>query len=208
MKTAALITLSILLFLISGGPASAQDPTPGDLSGQWVLDQSRSTDLTPPTPEAGRRGGGGRGGMSGGMGGGGRGMGGGPSGGRQRPQGNSDRSAEAQKRHEEMIQKISSLEIFQEGPELNLTDGLDITQLIYTDGRKHSIWTQAGEVQADARWEGPVLVLQLQGLRDKTPQVRRFQLSEDGQELTVTETRRFGGQDSETQIRLVYTRGK
>jgi len=204
MKTATVITLSILLLLISGGPSSAEDSTPGDLSGQWVLDQSRSTDLTPPTPQGGRRGGGG-----GGMGGGGRGgMGGGRPGGGQRPEGNSDRMAEAQKRHEEMIQKISRLEIFQEGPELNLTDGLDITQLIFTDGRKHSIWTQAGEVQADARWEGPVLVLQLQAPRDKTPQVRRFQLSEDGQELTITETRRFGGQDRETQIRLVYTREK
>nr|MEE4267137.1 hypothetical protein [Candidatus Krumholzibacteria bacterium] len=207
MKTAALITLSILFLLISGESVSAQDSPAGDLSGQWVLDQSRSTDLTPPTPQGGRRGGGGGG--RGGMGGGGRGgMGGGRPGGGQRPQGDSDRSTEMKKHHEEMIQKISRLEIFQEGPELNLTDGLDITQLIFTDGRKHSIWTQAGEVQADARWEGPVLVLQLKAPRDKTPQVRRFQLSEDGQELTITETRRFGGQKSETEIRLVYTRKK
>ncbi len=146
--------------------------------------------------------------MSGSVGGGNRGMGSGRPGGGQRPQGNSDRVAEALKRHEEMIQKISRLEIYQEGTELNLTDGLDITQLIFTDGRKHSIWTQAGEVQANAGWEGPVLVLQFQAPRDKAPQFRRFQLSEDGQELTVTETRRFGGQDRETPIRLVYTREK
>jgi hypothetical protein len=208
MKTAAVITLSILLLLISGGPASAEDSTPGDLSGQWVLDQSRSTDLTPPAQAGGRRGGG-MGGGRGGMGGGGRGgMGGGRPGGGQQPQGDSDRSTEMKKHHEEMVKKISRLEIFQDGPELNLTDGLDITQLVYTDGRKHSIWTQGGEAQAEANYEGPVLVIQIQVPRDKTPQVRRFQISEDGQELTVTETRRFGGQKSETEIRLVYTREK
>lgn len=208
--------IAAFLFLAAAAiPTLAQaegSTPPGDLTGQWVLNQSQSTDLAATTRQGmsgrsggrgGQGGGMGRGGMGGGMGRGGR---GGPPGGGGRGSQGEGPSSQAQKHLEEMQKQIARLDIYQEGDELNLTNGLDITQLIYTDGRIHKIWTQRGEVEATSHWDEGVLVLSIQNPRHPEPHVRRFALSEDGSQLTVSEERPVPGQENPVTFKLVYDR--
>ena len=204
------------------------EPGTVDLTGQWVLNEKLSEQPTPPQRPERRQGGGGQGGgPGGGMGGGpGGGMGGGPGGGMgggmgggrgggrgggmSRGGGQDDDSDSRQqqiaRQMEELKKAKSSLEIYQEGLELNITDGLDITQLFYTDNRKTTIWTPRGEATATAHWEDAALLIEVQGQRDPGASVRTMQLNEDGSRLIVTESRPLPGQKKNMQIKLVYDR--
>lgn len=220
MNKSTLTALCAVLTLVAGtlavpGTPLAQETTHPDLSGTWQLNTAKSDDpaqvmrkaMGGDRPQGERPGGGGGmrggGGMAGGRGGGRGGMGGGD----QMGSGGGGRdSQDMAKRGEEARQRNARLEIFLEGVELNVTDGLDITRLLHTDGRQDKIWTERGEVEATARWEGPALTVRWAGPRDKTGTVRRYELSEDGATLTVTDERPLPGQDKTVKIRMVYDR--
>ncbi len=186
-----------------------------NLTGLWVLNEELSDKPTPPRRPRMKNGGGpgmdgggpggGRGG--GGMGGGGMGggRGGGGMGGRQDDQDDTRRQQMAE-RMKELQKAKSRLEIFQEGAELNITDGMDITQLFYTDDRQTTIWTQQGEAQARAAWDEDVLHIAVRGPRDPQARTRTLALSEDGSRLIVTESRPMPGQNKVMNMKLVYDR--
>jgi len=139
----------------------------------------------------GRGGGGGRGGK----------------GGRRKDRGGNggdDHEAEAQKRMERALEAYSRLEIFHEGIELNVTDGVDITRLLYTDGRDMDIWTPQGEAQATATWQDRTLVVHWMTKQETVSRIRSYNLSGDGRQLVMTEDRRPPGQDKTVKITMVY----
>ena len=209
--------------ILSAGPALAQaDPdNPGDavgleaaghdLTGSWVLNEKLSDDFAPPVDRSAARGGGMRGGgmgggRGGGMGGGMRG-GGGPSGGSDPSEKDMDkRRAEMREKMEEMKKKVARLNIFHEGLEFNVTDGLDITHLLYTDGRENTIWTDRGQVSAFAQWDGPTLVTRWRTKKDQPEHVRRFTLDPETDRLTVTESFSQPGSGQSINRTMVYER--
>lgn len=210
-----LLALTFLVFLltISALQTSAQDDPLPNLTGSWKINEAQSDDpaaamgpaMGGRQREGGKPGGGGGGGRGGG--GGGRGGGGGGAGGRGGQQGPGNQNSEdAQKGMEQIKRQYASLEIFQEGVELNVTNGLDITQLLYTDGRQMTIWTQHGEADATATWVDRTLEVEWQTRQDGPQRVRRYEISEDGRTLTATEERQLPGQDKVTQLKLVYDR--
>lgn len=209
MKKLAVTTLLAAVILASAHPAPAQEETVTNLSGTWVFNEQKSDDIAQVMRQArGDRPGGGQ--HSGGRGGGGGkrgGRGGGQHPGNRAPDQAPDQE-EFQKRALQAKREYEHLEIFHEGQEFDLTNGLDITQTYFTDGRAMSVWTQQGEMSASATWQGPVLVMEWRP-SDKAPgRTRKFQLSEDGNTLTVTEERRLPGQDKPVKLRLVYDRRK
>jgi hypothetical protein len=141
---------------------------------------------------------GGRGGGGGGRGGGGRGGGGQGGGGAQQP------SAQDQQKTNRLENELSRLEIFQEGIEMNVTNGLDISRLLFTDNRTMTIWTQRGEAKANAHWDGSTLIVQWKTSQDTMSRIRRYTLSDSGFRLTVTEKRRQPESDKYREMTLVY----
>ena len=107
-----------------------------------------------------------------------------------------------------MKQEYSHLDIFHDGIELNVTNGMDISRFMYTDGRENTIFTQFGQATAKANWHGHSLDVEWKTRQDTTARVRHYQLSEDGQQLYVSEERNIPGQDKPVDIRLVYDRVK
>lgn len=203
--TALTITLLIL-----AGAAAAADPAP-DLSGVWVLNEQASDDpVTALRPANGGSrpgggmagpGGGRRGGPGGGMGGRGRGMGndGGEGGGAPpRERQGADRALALQKR-------LSRLQIFMAGDEFNLTDGLDISRVLRTDGRTATVWTERGEQQATASWQGGALLVAWTGGRGPG-RTTRFELAPEGNQLVVLEQLVRPGEEEPVTLRLVYDR--
>ena len=166
--------------------------------------------------------GGGMGGGAGGMGGDEMGDGGMPGGGGmrdggmrgaggQRPDGANENMAKAQERALRMQKEYSRLEIFHDDPELNLTNGLDISQLHFTDGRESSIWTERGEMKARTNWEGRALCIRTTGSGDRGAlpgRVRTFSLSPDGSQLILVEERPLPDKKEPVTVRMVYDRAK
>lgn len=201
-----IIAILALLFL---SPARAQDEPP-NLTGKWVLNKKMSDDFAEvmkeakgggqERPEGGGGRGGGKGGGGGGRGGGGRGGGGRGGNGDQNP----DRQTQDQERLNRALEEYSRLEIFHDGIELNVTNGLDITRLLYTDGREMSIWTQRGEAKATATWQDQMLMVEWKSDQDKLSRLRKYTLSDEGQKLTLLETLHPPGQDKAIDITMVY----
>lgn len=199
------------LLLLLAAPAGAQAPaeTPVNMTGQWVLNEELSQDLAATMKAAmgggARSGGGMRGGGGGGM------RGGGMGGAGDRRPGAEENAGDATKRQQQalrMQQEYSRLEIFHEGPELNLTNGLDITQLHFTDGRESTVWTERGEMKARTGWKGKALCIETSGRGPKPGpgRTRTFSLSEDGSQLVLVEERPLPGQKEPVRIRMVYDR--
>jgi len=194
----AVVVLGIML----NGWAIAQTVAP-NLTGTWVLNEKdsdlfkaeagRAQDGPPP----GGQGGGGRGGGGGGKG---------RDGGHGGQGGQTPADPEAQSRREEMKKQVSRLVIFQDGIELNVTNGLDISRLFFADGRTMDIWTQQGMAKATAEWTGPILVVQWQIGEEGPHQVRRYSLDESGNRLIVSETRQQPNNDKTVDLTLVYER--
>lgn len=189
----------LLLSLVFLSPALAQNSEP-NLTGNWVLNEKMSDDFVEVTKKArgggterpaGRGGGGGRGGKGGRRG-------------DRGGTGGDGHEAEAQERMERALEAYSRLEIFHEGIELNVTDGVDITRLLYTDGRDMDIWTQQGEAQATATWQDRTLVVHWMTKQETMSRIRSYNLSSDGRQLVVTEDRRPPGQDQTVKITMVY----
>jgi len=187
---------------------------PPNLTGNWILNVKASDDMAAAMREAmgsgqgmggGQKGGGGGkgGGRAGGRGGGGEGGGGmGNSGADQA------RTVKAQQRLARIQVEYSRLEIFHDGIELNVTNGLDISRLLFTDGRRMNIWTQQGEASATASWRKRTLVVAWKTGQDTMSRIRNYTLSESGKQLVMTESRRLPGQDKTVKIRMVYDLGK
>jgi hypothetical protein len=197
-----LLTLAVLLaFCVE--TASANDTIP-DLTGNWVLNEKDSDAFKAPSRSQGgspSKGGGGRGGGS--RGGGGRGGSGDRGqGGGQEP------SAEDQARMEERKIALGQLVIFQQDLEMNVTDGLDISRMLITDGRDLEIWTQQGMASATASWSGPTLVVRWAVGEEGPEQVRRYSLEEDGQKLSVRAAMQRPGSDKTQTMSLVYDRSE
>ncbi len=213
MRVLLLQILVVLMVLGTNGQAVAGDPadsTTPNFSGTWVLNKKLSDSLQPARTE-GARPGGGRGGMGGGgRGGGGMGgKGGGGRGGRGGGNMKSDEifaqpSGQKHDRIKRLEEELSRLEIFHDGIELNLTNGLDISRLLFTDGRTTSIWTERGEAQAEARWEASTLVVQWKSGQGDVSRTRRYSLSDSGFQITVTESRRQPQSDKYRDLTLVY----
>jgi hypothetical protein len=207
MKIFSATALLVAIAIAFPGIVRAQDQTRPDLSGTWSFNQDKSDDIAAIMRKArgGSPPGGGR--HPGGRGGGGR--GGGMNPGNRAPAGerNPDQE-ELKQRALQARREYQHFQIFQEGDEFDLTNGLDITQSYFTDGRDIKVWTQQGETLATASWQGPVLMMRWQPSEQAPGRTRRFQLSEDGNTLTVTEERQLPGQDQPVKIRLVYDRQK
>lgn len=190
---------ALLIALLGACAAVAQDEdataAPG-FNGTWVLNRESSRDLAAMMQPPAERGGGG------GMRGGGRGRRGGrddlPTGG--------DNSVKRQQNALRMQKEYSRLEIFHEGQELNLTDGLDISQLHFTDGRETVIWTERGEMTARTTIAPGEIRVHTGGRRDGPGRTRTFTLSEDGKQLVLVEERGVPGREAPVRIRMVYDR--
>lgn len=225
---AVMIALTVSLLIVSSAWAQADavsdtqavDVSPDsqpNLTGNWVLNVKASDDMAAVMREAmgggQSMGGGGKGGGGGGRGGGmGGGRGGGGQGGQGGGMGNSGddeaRSVKAQQRLIRFQEEYSRMEIFHDGIELNVTNGLDISRLLFTDGRRMNIWTQQGEATATAHWQDRTLVVEWKTGQDTMSRIRYYTLPETGYQLTMTESRRLPGQDKTVKIRMVYDIGK
>ena len=214
VSRATLIAMTVSLLFVSG--AWAQDDAPPNLTGNWILNVKASDDMAAVMREAmgtgQSMGGGGKGSGGGGRGGGmggGRGGGHGGKGGGMGDSGDDPaRQVKAQQRLVRIQEEYSILEIFHEGIELNVTNGLDISRLLFTDGRRMNIWTQQGEATATAHWQDRTLVVEWNTGQDTMSRIRYYTLSETGYQLVMTESRRLPGQDKTVKIRMVYDLGK
>ena len=118
------------------------------------------------------------------------------------------RQVKAQQRLVRIQEEYARLEIYHDGIELNVTNGLDISRLLFTDGRRMNIWTQQGEATATAHWQDRTLVVEWKTSQDIMGRIRYYTLSETGYQLVMTESRRLPGQDKTIKIRMVYDLGK
>ncbi len=182
--------------------------TQPNLTGNWILNEKASDDMAAVMREAM---GGGQS-MGGGGKGGGGGRGGGRGGGKGGGTGNSGedaaRQAKAQQRLIRVQEEYSRIKIFHDGIELNVTNGLDISRLLFTDGRSMNIWTQQGEANATAHWQGRTLIVEWKTNQDTMSRIRNYTVSETGYQMIMTETRRLPGQDKTVKIRMVYDLGE
>ena len=227
LSRATLVALTVSLLFVSGAWAQADtvsdtlaiDVSPAaqpNLTGNWILNLKASDDMAAIMREAmgggqsmgggGKGGGGGRGG-GGGQGGGGKG-GGGKGGGMGNSGDDPARQAKAQQRLARFQEEYSRMEIFHDGIELNVTNGLDISRLLFTDGRRMNIWTQQGEANATAHWQGRTLIVEWKTSQNTMSRIRNYTVSETGYQLVMTETRRLPGQDKTVKIRMVYDLGE
>ena len=219
----AVIALTVSLLIVSAAWAQTDDVsdtraidishhTQPNLTGNWILNEKASDDMAAVMQEAmgggqsmgggGKDGGGGRGG----------GRGGGHGGGKDAGTGNSGddqaRQAKAQQRLIRIQEEYSRMEVFHDGIELNVTNGLDISRLLFTDGRSMNIWTQQGEANATAHWQGRTLIVEWKTSQDTMSRIRHYTVSETGFQLIMTETRLLPGQDKTVKIRMVYDLGE
>lgn len=197
----------ILSLLILVG-ARAQD-SPPNLTGAWVLNEKESDDFSEIVQQASGGGQVDRQASRGkGQGGGGR-RGGGGRGDRLNSgsSGDEERQVRTQQKLTRAQMEYSRLDIFHDGIELNVTNGLDISRLLFTDGRRMNIWTQNGEATATASWQDRTLVVTWKTSQDTMSRIRYYALAEGGQQLTMTESRRLPGQDKSIKIKMVYDLG-
>jgi len=200
MKFSSILGLSIyLVLLMPGAPAAQEHP---DLSGVWNINRAKSDNLARiflPGGSGNRQGTGsgnrggehrGRGGKRGGGGG-------------MRNSGNGNGQA-GREQLEQLKREYARLEIFQDGAEVDVTNGLDITQLFFADGNPTSIWSPQGMVQAHARWVADTLVVDWQNRQATAGRVRRYRISEDGRTLAITEERRLPSREDPIVVHLVY----
>ncbi len=211
-----------LVLMMSATSALAEAASPVSdytrYTGTWVLDKNASDDPAEALAAGRTTGRSGTGGMhGGGMGGGGGRRGGGMGrrgsgmkGGRSGSQADAQRGAQAadlSTRNQLRRQKaMARLEIFTDGRELDITDGLDMTRLLSCDGRAKEVWTENGQAMASARLEnGSIIETWSSGKGGG--RTLTYTLSPDGNRLTVREERRTRRESDEPRvITLVYDR--
>lgn len=208
---AALVALTVSLLFVSAALAQTDavsntlavdvsHDTQPNLTGNWILNVNASDDMAASMREAMGGGGGRRGGGGGGHG--------GKGGGMSNSGDDAARQAKAQQRLVRVQEEYSRMEIFHDGIELNVTNGLDISRLLFTDGRRMNIWTQQGEANATAHWQGRTLIVEWKTSQDTMSRIRNYSVSETGFQLIMTETRILPGQDKTVKIRMVYDLGE
>lgn len=220
-KTLLLVILAVALLPAALAAGDKPVATPSGFNGAWTLDVARSDDpakLMPKSAPTGNRPGGGKGGGPG-MGGGGGGMGGGPGmggggggGGQSNTRSGSFGGAPTGKAAgagapPEMTGGRSRLVLFHEGPEFGVTDAMDISQTVTTDGRKCERWTQRGQVFETAKSESGRIVVRSEG-QDGQVRTTAYELNADGSELTVLTTFKPPWADKDVSLRSVYVREK
>jgi hypothetical protein len=202
-----------MLAAVPAGPGIA--PSPPDLSGTWVLNESLSQDPRGVLREAAGKahaeeggGGGHRGGRRGGGGGGGGFPGGGGGGGGQgRPR---DGGAAAPEGDEhagspDLGLGAKELHITGTGTELTLAgaDGAD-QRILYTDGRKRSEERKGlGTVKTQAQWKDGALEVVTQGPKGRT-KTEIFEMTHDRKKLYVLVTLEGYGKMPAVTFRRVY----
>ena len=218
-KTLLLVILAVALLPAALAAEEKPVATPSGFNGAWTLDGARSDDpakLMPKSAPTGDRPGGGKGGgpgMGGGGGGGGRGGGGGMGGGGQSNTrsgsfgGAQTGKAAGASAPPEMAGGRSRLVLFHEGPEFGVTDAMDISQTVTTDGRKSERWTHRGQVFDTAKAEPGRIVVRSEG-QDGQVRTTAYELNADGSELTVLMTFRPPWADKDVSLRSVYVREK
>ena len=101
----------------------------------------------------------------------------------------------------------SRLVIFHAGPEFGVTDAMDISQTVTTDGRKSERWTQRGQVFETAVVEDGKIVVHSEG-QDGQVRTTSYELNADGTELTVLMAFKPPRADKDITLRSVYVREK
>lgn len=183
----------VVLLLVMTGAALAEDPPAHpDLSGNWVLNRQASGNIEQilgpiaagPAPQEV----GGRGSQDG-------------------PQEmTEERKAQILRRMERMLERLAALEIFHEDPDLDYTDGLEISRVLHTDGREDTVWTETGQMQASATWTGGTLEITWVG--ETVSRKTYLAMSPDGRQLIVNEQVRSEGRGPAATLRLVYNRAE
>jgi len=99
-------------------------------------------------------------------------------------------AAEDRERHEEPEPPAQVAEVVEADVRL-VVDGAERGRIVYTDGRKvNRDYGEGRLVEVKARWKKGVLQIDRKGERGS--QRERYQLSEDGQRLTVEATLQMG----------------
>lgn len=182
--------LTIVLVMVLAAATAAEEPDRPDLSGRWTLNQEASDNLMEVLgPMAA-----GRGGQGDGVG-------------SANPEAiTEDQIAQMQRRLDRMLGRLSYLEIFHEDPDLDYTDGMDITRLLHTDGREDTVWTDQGQMKAKAVWNDAILDITWRG--EHGDRKTYLTLSADGRQLIVNEQLVLPDGGNGATIRLVYDRAK
>jgi len=186
---------------VTAAPAAAHP----DFSGHWKLDPKASDD---PARMGGGPGGGRGGGPGGGRGGSGPALD--PNQGKMPGEGFDGSEGEAGKRAEaagrQAAREFGLLEIFHEGDEFDLTDGMQISRMLRIGGEPTEVFTPRGSVKAAAAWEGDALVVTERDPQGQVRRTRQFRLSGDRSTLTVKEIRQLPGKEGNAVMSLVYRR--
>ncbi len=209
LKSAAIVGL-LLIILPSAATFAGDDETPKPTyNGTWSLNNKLSEK---PVAPAGRGSGaraGGRSGMqSGSMAGRGRGRGGGMSGSMGQPSGGErpgNMAAKTIDRRPDIAVGNEQLVIFHEGAEFAVTNAMDISQTVYTDGRNTTRWSARGQVEESARVGEDGIVVKSFGKQDPS-HVVTYILSKDGNRLTVLHVFSPPNRDEKVRRTLVYDR--
>ncbi len=198
---------------VTAAPAAAHP----DFSGHWKLDPKASDDPAKmgggPGGPGGRPGGGRGGGRGGGPGGGpvgGSGPAMDPNQGRMPGEGFDGSEGEAGERAQaagrQAAREFGLLEIFHEGDEFDLTDGMQVSRMLRIGGEPTEVFTPRGSVKAAAAWEGEALVVTERDPQGQVRRTRQFRLSGDRSTLTVKEIRQLPGKEGNAVMSLVYRR--
>lgn len=102
--------------------------------------------------------------------------------------------------------EFGRLEIFHDGDEFDLTDGMQISRVLKVGGQPTEVFTPRGSMKAAAVWEGEAMVVTERNPDGRVMRTRQFMLSADKQVLTVREVRHMPGKDGDLTMTLVYRR--
>jgi hypothetical protein len=102
--------------------------------------------------------------------------------------------------------EFGRLEIFHDGDEFDLTDGMQISRVLKVGGQPTEVFTPRGSMKAAAAWEGEAMVVTERNPDGRVMRTRQFMLSADKQVLTVREVRHMPGKDGDLTMTLVYRR--
>jgi hypothetical protein len=211
-----------LIFLVAmafAAKQSAEPPKPStdpsqktSFEGSWKLNHDQSDDAREKLRSAvqDRQQNGPMQRHGGGMGGGGIGMGIPGVGGMGRPQGpgggmgrGDSGSDENRARLREMVDPPEELRVAQKGPEIDMTDPEYRERELFTDGRKIEKSKDERQIPVKAHWDGNQLVTEEKGPNGEKIS-HRYELAEDGKQLTDTLTVESKKLNTPIIIRSVY----
>ena len=220
-RCALVVGLILLVAMALAAKQSAEQPKPSTDSSQkttfedsWKLNHDQSDDAREKLRSAvqDRQQNGPMQRHGGGMGGGGIGMGIPGIGGMGRPQGpggmgrGDSGSDDNRARLRELVEAPEQLKIAQKGPEIDMTDPEYRERELFTDGRKIEKSKDERQVPVKAHWDGNQLVTEEKGPNGEKIS-HRYELSEDGKQLTDTLTLEAKKLNTPIIIRSVYDKG-